>query len=105
MFINLQVLCAHKDWWYGGTVVYKNLKNSDSSIQKLWKLLAWYFPWYVYGYSTSFNFSINGFGHIRHANSINFFFFLLAWSLCIMFSNTKIYCAPLQYGVVIWTAI
>lgn len=61
----------------------KNLKKIASSIQKFWKLLARYFTLYVYGYSTSFNFSINGFGHLwynRRANSIFFFFFLLAWS-------------------------
>lgn len=57
----------------------KNWENSGSSIQKSG---SGYFPWYVYGRSTSFNFSINCFGHLCYdtlANSILFSYLLEAY--------------------------
>lgn len=48
----------------------RNGKNSGSSVQKYGNRN---FPWYVYGHSTSFNFSVNCFGHLCYktlANSI-----------------------------------
>lgn len=64
VFIKIDDLEAHRSMKIKKTVVLL--------VKKFWKLLANYFPWYAYGYSTSFNTSICGFGHLscnRYANS------------------------------------
>lgn len=72
----------------------KNSKISVSSIQKFWKLLARCFPSYAYDYSTSFNFSINGFEHVYSTTSDNSIFFLFPFA-CLEFMHYVVKCQNL----------